>query len=99
MFLTCAWIVGVGTTAIPAWGLRVARANDKQNNNTISFLVLKQALTGLLHQTEYNKVPSRAAVTSFVKRAITRQAASCWYSACDNSAKETMKVNNNLKCP
>ena len=27
------------------------------------------------------KVPSRAAVTSLVKRAITRQAASCWYSA------------------
>lgn len=28
---------------------------------------------------------SRAAVASFVKRAITRQAASCWYKACESS--------------
>lgn len=36
----------------------------------------------------HSYIPSRAAVTSFVKRAITRQAASCWYRAWDNSTKE-----------
>ena len=33
----------------------------------------------------FSHVPSLAAVTSLVRRAITRQAASCWYNAWDNS--------------
>ena len=33
------------------------------------------------------KQPSLAAVTSFVRRAITRHAASCWYKAWDNSKR------------
>lgn len=40
---------------------------------------------------------SRAAVASFVNRAITRQAASCWYKACESSEswmKELLLTEN-----
>lgn len=45
----------------------------------------------LMHLTIYNNdtnskyAPSLAAVTSLVSRAMTLQAASCWYRACDSS--------------
>ena len=39
-------------------------------------------------------IPSRAAVTSLVRRAMTRQAASCWYRAWDNSVKNSYVVKN-----
>ena len=38
--------------------------------------------------------PSLAAVTSFVSLAITLQAASCWYKACDNSAIQDINYIN-----
>jgi len=40
---------------------------------------------------------SRADETSFVKRAITLQAASCWYIACDNSCRAVCNCDRIVK--